>query len=107
MTYLGEIAHRIRNNLPIDATPPTDSDFLFLIYAVLVRAKGELTTLEDVHDAWAAWMQTVKSDHDALVPFKDLARTVQDEDIPYLEAIRRTALELRTTNQDAADSPPA
>ncbi|MFL6055513.1 MAG: hypothetical protein ACJ72W_21830 [Actinoallomurus sp.] len=53
MTYLDEIARRIRDNLPAQAQPPADADALFLFYAVLARAKGESTTLEDVHDAWA------------------------------------------------------
>lgn len=91
MTYLDEIAHRIRDNLPTEARPPADADSLFLLYAVLARAKGESTTLEDVHDAWAAWMQTLNPAHTALVPFSELTPTVQHEDLPYLQAIQRTA----------------
>lgn len=53
-TYLDADARLIRAFLPpglatLDATHP-----LFLLYAVLLRAKGEAVTLSDVHDAWAA-----------------------------------------------------
>ena len=91
MTYLDEIAKCIRGNLPADAQPPDGANSLFLAYAVLTHAKGESTTLEDVHNAWAAWMQTVNPAHTALVPFDELPPDVQDEDLPYLQAIHRTA----------------
>lgn len=94
MTYLDEIADRIRVNLAPEAHPPADADVLFLIYAVLVRAKGESTTLEDVHDAWTAWMRTVQPKHKSLIPFSDLSPAVQKEDLPYLGAIHRTAVQL-------------
>ena len=50
LNYLEEDAALIVENLPegFEATAETAS--LFLIYAVLMRAKGIYTTLEDVHD---------------------------------------------------------
>lgn len=94
MTYLDEIARRVRDNLPAEARPPGGAEALFRIYAVLVRVKGEATTPADVHDAWAAWMSTVNPAHEALVPFAELAPAVQNEDLPYLRAIHKTAAEL-------------
>lgn len=94
MTYLDEIARRVRSNLAPEALPPSDADPLFLLYAVLVRAKGRSTTSEDVHDVWVAWMQTVNPAHKALVPFDGLPPAVQNEDLPYLQAIHQTADQL-------------
>ncbi|RJL31753.1 DUF7701 domain-containing protein [Bailinhaonella thermotolerans] len=93
MTYLEKIAHRIRENLPAEARPPAEADALFLIYAVLVRAKGVATTAEDVHDAWAAWMLTVDPGHRSVLPYDELKPAVQNDDLPYLAAIRRTSAE--------------
>lgn len=39
---------------------------LFYTYALLLRAKGVDTQLEDVHDAWAAWASAARPDHPAL-----------------------------------------
>ncbi|MFC8453696.1 hypothetical protein [Kitasatospora sp. NPDC057223] len=91
MTYLDEPADLIRSCLPADAKPPAGSAPLFRLYAVLLRAKGERVTDEDVHDAWSAWMQTVDDTHEALVPFGDLPPKVRAYDTPYAEAIRRAA----------------
>ncbi|MFF3787448.1 hypothetical protein [Streptomyces sp. NPDC001933] len=89
--YLDSLADLIRSCLPPDAEPPADSDDLFRIYAVLLKAKGEQVTDEDVHDAWSAWMQSVDSTHDALVPFRDLAPEMRAADTPYTVAIRAAA----------------
>lgn len=90
--YLDVDAEAIRKvALSLEATPPPDSDFLFVLYAVLMRVKGIEVTLSDVHDAWAAWMSQTTPAHRALVPFDDLGPNVQDEDVPYLEAIRAVA----------------
>ncbi|MEU6867519.1 hypothetical protein ABZ924_30495 [Streptomyces sp. NPDC046876] len=94
MTYLDPLADLIRTCLPPDAEPPDDSAALFRMYAVLLRAKGEEVTDEDVHDAWAAWMQTVNSAHEALIPFDDLDPETRAFDAPYAEAIRAAARQL-------------
>ncbi|MFD5462340.1 hypothetical protein ACFWIQ_05830 [Kitasatospora sp. NPDC127059] len=91
MTYLDDLADLIRSCLPPTAVPPADSDALFRSYAVLLRAKGELVTDEDVHDAWSAWMQSVNATHRALVPFQDLPPETRAFDTPYTEAIRAAA----------------
>lgn len=99
MTYLDPLAALIRSCLSPDAEPPEDSAALFRMYAVLLKAKGEQVTDEDVHDAWAAWMQTVNSTHEALVPFGDLDPETRAFDAPYAEAIRAAARKTRRSNQ--------
>ena len=90
-TYLTEEARLIRSLLPSDARPPGDDDALFLGYAVLLRAKGMATTVEDVHNAWAAWMLGCGTRHWAIVPFEELAADVQAMDLPYVQAIHTAA----------------
>ena len=90
MNYLQATAERIRQELPADAMPD-GSEALLLMYAVLARTKGRLTTAEDVHDAWTAWMTLRAEDHESLVPFKDLSPEVRKEDEPFLRAIRAAA----------------
>ncbi|MFJ4937363.1 hypothetical protein ACIP8U_26395 [Streptomyces pseudovenezuelae] len=97
MTYLDRLADLIRSCLPPEAKPPADSDGLFRIYAVLLQAKGEQVTDEDIHNAWTAWMQSVNSAHDALIPFKALDPDTRAADAPYAEAVRAAA---RRTNLD-------
>ncbi|MFD8732503.1 hypothetical protein [Streptomyces sp. NPDC059611] len=91
MTYLDSLAALIRSCLPLDAEPPKDSAALFRMYAVLLKAKGEQVTDEDVHDAWSAWMQDVDSTHEALIPFDELDPETRAFDAPYAEAIRAAA----------------
>ena len=91
MTYLHDLAHRIREHLPPGTSVPDDADRLFVLYAVILRAKGTNVTASDVHDAWAAWMQEQDLTHDALQPYNDLPPDVQAEDAPFLAAIKATA----------------
>ncbi|MET9236772.1 hypothetical protein ABZW58_20625 [Streptomyces cellulosae] len=91
MTYLDPLADLIRSCLPPAARPPEDADDLFRLYAVLLRAKGERVTEEDVHDAWSAWMQTKDAGHASLVPFEELPPETRAADAPYAEAIRKAA----------------
>lgn len=90
-SYLAKDAALIRAKLSSHARPPAQSETLFLLYAVLMRAKGEAVTAADVHDAWAAWAESTQGEHGALVPFESLDPDIQDEDLPYVEAIRRAA----------------
>ncbi|MFF2314053.1 hypothetical protein ACFVVJ_29065 [Streptomyces albidoflavus] len=95
MTYLDPLADLIRACLPPEAEPPPDSDALFRIYAVLLKAKGDQVTDEDVHNAWSAWMQSQDSTHEALVPFHDLPPETRRFDAPYAQAIRAAARKMR------------
>lgn len=89
MSYLTEDASRIRAYLPAGTDVPAGADDLFLIYAVLGRAKGTTVTAEDVHDAWVAWMETQGEKHRSMQPFADLNPETQAEDEPFADAIRR------------------
>ena len=95
-TYLDDDAAAIRSALEPDASPPPDSDYLFVLYAVLLRAKGEEVTAADVHNAWAAWMQLTSPEHSAVKPFDELDPDTQQEDEPYVKAIRKAARSLGT-----------
>ena len=64
---------------------------LFRIYAVLAMAKGDRVVLEDVHDAWAAWMSGQDPTHRSLMPLRQLPADVQRADQPFLDAIRAVA----------------
>ena len=91
MTYLDDLAASIRNAVSDEALPDEDTTNLFLSYAVLLLAKGEAVTGEDVHNAWVAWTLSKGENHESLVPFSELPRATQAEDSPYVAAIRRVA----------------
>lgn len=91
MTYLEEIATAIHDAVPSDALPDEDTTSLFLMYAVLLLAKGEGVTREDVHNAWVAWTTSKGEDHESLVLFSELSPDTQSEDSPFVVAIRTVA----------------
>lgn len=91
MTYLDTLAADIRETIPSDALPAEDTTSLFLMYAVLLLAKGEKVTREDVHNAWVAWMVGKGAEHESLVPFAELPAETQVEDSPFVVAIRNVA----------------
>ncbi|RKT20211.1 hypothetical protein BX285_4695 [Streptomyces sp. 1114.5] len=95
MSHLDPIADLIRSCLPSEARPPTGSEDLFRIYAVLLQAKGEQVTDEDVHNAWTAWTQATDDSHRALVPFAELDARTRALDAPYTLAIRTAARHLK------------
>lgn len=91
MSYVDELAEAIRRLIPPQLLPEGDTAPLFRMYAVLALAKGEAVVLEDVHDAWAAWMSGQDREHQALRPLPELPAGVQRADQPYLDAIRAVA----------------
>lgn len=91
MNYLEKLADDIRHQVSPDALPGGESTSLFLLYAVLLLAKGETVTREDVHNAWVAWMTTKREPHESMVRFNELSNETKDEDSPYVEAIRKVA----------------
>ena len=73
------------------------------MYTLLALAKGEDTTLSDVHDGWSMVMNYKVAnppycyghDHKSLVPFDQLSKETQDRDIKYVEAIHKVARKLK------------
>jgi hypothetical protein len=95
MSYVTDAAALIRENLPTNARPPEGSDSLFLLYALLLRSKGEQVTAADVHDAWATWMELQNPLHAAIVPFDELPAATQGMDLPYVQAIHAAAIQAK------------
>ena len=75
--------------------PDEDTSDLFLAYAVLLLAKGEAVTREDVHNSWVAWMESKGEEHESMVPFAELPLGTQGEDSPFVLAIRSVARTLQ------------
>jgi hypothetical protein len=90
-TYIGRLADNIEARIPAEAMPEGDTRPLFLIYASLALAKGREVTRRDVHNAWAAWMASVRPDHPSIRPFDDLPEDKRREDDPFVAAIRGVA----------------
>jgi hypothetical protein len=88
LSYVDELAEAIRRQIPPQLVPDGDTTALFRIYAVLAMAKGDRVVLEDVHDAWAAWMSGQDPTHKSLKPLRELPAEIQHSDQPYLDAIR-------------------
>ena len=91
MTYLEILSTEIRDAVPSEALPDGDTSELFLIYAVLLLAKGEEVRREDIHNAWVAWMISTGEQHLSMVPFPQLPPATQAEDSPFVVAIRTVA----------------
>lgn len=92
MNYLDLIAAEIQRVADPEATPPDEDLSLYRQYAVLMLAKGQAVTSEDVHNAWAAWASEHDPRHRHLIPFKELSLSEQRKDEPYVEAIQEVAL---------------
>lgn len=92
MSYVDDLAEAICRSVPPDCLPEGDATMLFRMYAVLAMAKGGGVLLEDVHDAWAAWMSERNPQHQSLKPLAELPPEVQHADQPFLDAIRAVAL---------------
>jgi hypothetical protein len=92
LSYVDELADAIHRAVPTDLLRDGDTAMLFRLYAVLALAKGDRVALEDVHDAWAAWMAGQNPRHpgaQASAGTLDIRRSGQ----PYLDAIRAVARE--------------
>lgn len=91
MNYIDQIAEAIRREVSPDKLPNENTTSLFRLYAVLALAKGTGVALEDVHNAWSAWMIGNDPSHESIKPFEELSPEVQREDEPYVDAIRAVA----------------
>lgn len=78
-------------HVPEECLADPASEELFLLYAVLARAKGEAVTCSDVHDAWASWMAKRQPDHPSLVEYAKLPESVKEQDEVFAAAVRRVA----------------
>jgi hypothetical protein len=85
--YIDALAAEIGLLVP-DQDCPQD---LLRLYAVLALTRGTMTTLEDIHDTWSAWMAGRVPTHPALIPFGELSPEVQRLDWPYAEAVQMVA----------------
>jgi hypothetical protein len=94
-SYLDKIAAEIRRNADPDAALSDEDLPLYRIYAVLLLAKGRDVTVEDVHNAWAAWASEHEPESRTLLPFKELSLRVQRKDQLYVDAIHQAAERMR------------
>ncbi len=94
MNYLDLLAAEIQRIADPDAVPPDDDLPLYRLYAVLLLAKGQEVTEEDVHNAWVAWASDHDPESEHLKPFKELSLGVQRRDQPFADAIRTVARDL-------------
>jgi len=91
VTYLEDIAKRIKQAVALEAVPSSDGEALFLLYALLAQVKGQRTTARDVHDAWTVWMQLRGESRPAMVRFDELPSRVRALDHDFAMVIRRAA----------------
>lgn len=91
MMIVDNYAHAMINQV-CEELPGIDPD-LACLYALLALAKGNETSLEDVHDAWSIWTTAIRgrSDHKALVPFDELPVEIQELDRKYMNGIHYAA----------------
>lgn len=73
---------------------PDCEDDLLDFYAMLVWVRGEHTTFEDIHDAWATWRNKTMPEHPSLVAFDELTDDVQLLDEPYATAVKEVAKDI-------------
>ena len=75
----------------LDEKIPGNDPALLRLYALLALTQGVNTTLENVHDAWAAWRTATNRAHKSLVPFGELSVEVQEYDRKYMDAIHEVS----------------
>lgn len=83
--YVSAVINKVNNELP-----GLDPE-LAQLYALLALVKGDATSLEDVHDAWAVWTAATRGSHRSLLPFTELTTDVQELDREYMNGIHRAA----------------
>lgn len=93
MNYVDEVKAELSKHIKVGKG-------LMNYYSLLVLLLGEDTTLADVHDAWAvnindSWDKKEYGEHYSMVPFGDLNPETAAKDQKFVEAIRKTARELK------------
>jgi hypothetical protein len=90
MNYIQRIADIIRLEMSDEVLPKSDNlNQLFCMYALLLLVKGQDVTAEDVHNTWATWMNHENPQHRSILPFSALSKDVQEQDQPFVQAIKR------------------
>jgi hypothetical protein len=102
VNYLELIGAEIQREADPESTPPDEDMPLYRLYALLLLAKGNEVTDEDVHNAWVVWATEHQPESDKIMPFKELSLRSQRKDDPYTEAIRRVA---RRLNMEGSAGP--
>ena len=87
MNYLEKLAATIRSDV---GDSGGDDLGVFVLYALVARAKGSSATAEDVHDAWVAW-KTLRGEDRSMREFTDLTADERALDEPFAAAIRRAS----------------
>ena len=92
-TYVDALAARIHQATPSDLIPDDAAEDevqqLFRLYALLALARGREVTAANVHDAWSVWMLSRgEGGHESIVPFVALDDEAQEQDDPFVRAIR-------------------
>jgi hypothetical protein len=92
-TYISQATEALREALRHQGKDPDKSltPALQQLYVLLLLTRGDLTTLADVHDAWAVARAVERPDHPDLVPFVLLAPEVAEYDRPFVTAIHAAA----------------
>src|SRR5215216_2456397 len=93
--YVDKSAAEIRRTADPDAALSDEDLPLYRIYTVLLLAKGQNVTAEDVHNAWAAWASEHEPESRNLLPFKELSLRVQRKDKLFVDAIHQVAEGMR------------
>jgi hypothetical protein len=91
VNYLDQLAAEIQRTAHPESRPPDEDLPLYRQYAVLLLAKGEDVTADDVHNAWAAWAIDHEPDNQYIKPLKELSVRAQRKDEKYVEAIQKVA----------------
>lgn len=94
--YIATATEALHDALRAQGKDPAKSltPALSQLYTLLVLTKGELTTLADVHNAWAVARNVERPDHKDLVPFEELSAEIAEWDQPFVDAIRTAARNL-------------
>lgn len=90
-SYLDRIAAEIRRTADPEAARTDEDLSLYRLYAILLLAKGQKVSAEDVHNAWAAWASEHEPAHRNLLPFGELSLRTQRKDLVYVNAIHDVA----------------
>jgi hypothetical protein len=66
---------------------------LILMYTLMAMHKGEETTQQHIHDAWALWTLYIRDlpNHESMLPYEQLTERVKALDKIDMWAIRETA----------------